>query len=117
MIHKTNRKKIIIIGAGIAGLAACTRLQEYGFDVTILEARNRCGGRVRIDHTLGVPVGLGAGWIHGVDNNPITQLVCAYLIISHDYFFCKNCVISFIYLLFASTDKAWPHFLNIFNVA
>ncbi len=74
MIPKTNRKKIIIIGAGIAGLAACTRLQEYGFDVTILEARNRCGGRVWIDNTLGVPVGLGAGWIHGVDENPIAQL-------------------------------------------
>lgn len=73
MTKKTG-KKVIIIGAGIAGLAACTRLNESGFDARILEARNRVGGRIETDHSLGIPFGKGAGWIHGDENNPMTEL-------------------------------------------
>lgn len=74
MIKKYNNKKIIIIGAGVAGLAACTRLTEQGFDAMILEARPHCGGRIWTDHTLGIPIGRGASWIHGIEGNPITEL-------------------------------------------
>lgn len=74
MIEKMTRKKVIIIGAGIAGLAACTKLSEFGFDARILEARNRVGGRIWTDYSLGIPFGKGAGWIHGDENNPITEL-------------------------------------------
>ncbi|HSW69396.1 MAG TPA: FAD-dependent oxidoreductase [Gammaproteobacteria bacterium] len=73
MIKKTG-KKVIIIGAGIAGLAACSKLSELGFDARILEARNRAGGRIETDHSLGIPFGKGAGWIHGDENNPMTEL-------------------------------------------
>jgi NADPH-dependent 2,4-dienoyl-CoA reductase/sulfur reductase-like enzyme len=45
-------KKILIIGAGMAGLAAGYELSQSGHDVTILEARMRPGGRV---HTLHEP--------------------------------------------------------------
>jgi monoamine oxidase len=38
-------KKIVILGAGIAGLVACYELRKAGFECTILEARNRPGGR------------------------------------------------------------------------
>jgi len=39
-------KKVIIIGAGFAGLAAAKKLKEQGIDVSIVEARSRVGGRV-----------------------------------------------------------------------
>lgn len=67
-------KSILIIGAGIAGLAACTKCQSQGFNVKILEARNYIGGRICTDHSLGIPMGRGAAWIHGIDNNPIAEL-------------------------------------------
>jgi len=44
--EKINPKKIIVIGAGLAGLSAAYELTRLGHDVTILEARTRPGGRV-----------------------------------------------------------------------
>lgn len=39
-------KRVIIIGAGIAGLVAALRLLEHGHDVQVLERSDRCGGRI-----------------------------------------------------------------------
>lgn len=50
------RKKVIIVGAGMAGLAAAHELLKQGHEVHILEARNRVGGRV---HTLRAPFAEG----------------------------------------------------------
>jgi monoamine oxidase len=58
---------VIIIGAGVAGLAAARELTAGGFTVLILEARGRIGGRILThrDPFLPVPVELGAEFVHG----------------------------------------------------
>lgn len=71
---RVAQPKIIIVGAGLAGLAAATHLMEKGFEVKLLEARDRCGGRIWSDDALGVPLDKGAAWIHGSEGNPIAEL-------------------------------------------
>ena len=67
-------KSVIVIGAGIAGLAAAKKLKEKGFTVTVLEAQDKVGGRLRTNRSLGVAFDEGASWIHGISGNPITDL-------------------------------------------
>src|SRR5690606_35846460 len=43
---KPNGKSVIVVGAGFAGLAAAYELAVKGYDVSVVEARNRVGGRV-----------------------------------------------------------------------
>jgi monoamine oxidase len=69
-----GREHVAVIGAGFSGLAAARRLAGAGLRVTVLEARDRIGGRTRTDTSLGVPIDLGASWIHGTDGNPILGL-------------------------------------------
>ena len=68
-------RSVIVIGAGMAGLAAARKLTTSGLTVTVLEARDRIGGRVWTDVHDGVPMDMGAGWIHGPGGgNPISML-------------------------------------------
>lgn len=74
-LNPTAMPHIGIVGAGVSGLRCAEVLINHGFHVTILEGRNRLGGRM---HQATLPSGhsvdLGPNWIHGTDNNPILNL-------------------------------------------
>ena len=74
MLSKKGHNRVAIIGAGMSGLTAAKDLSDRGLDVTVFEARDRIGGRLWTDHSLGVPLDLGASWIHGTHGNPLTTL-------------------------------------------
>lgn len=60
-----NSRSTLVLGAGAAGLAAANELLKAGFSVTVLEARNRAGGRIHSQTGLKVPIESGAEFIHG----------------------------------------------------
>jgi monoamine oxidase len=66
-LNVARDQTVVVIGAGIAGLAAASKLGSAGFSVRILEARNRIGGRIFTtkDNASGMMVPLGAEFIHG----------------------------------------------------
>ncbi len=58
--------KVIVIGAGMAGLSAACHLQEAGIEAIVLEARDRVGGRAWTNRDFAnIPVEFGAELIHG----------------------------------------------------
>ena len=70
-----GRPDVIVIGAGISGLAAARHLTDHGWDVLVLEARDRIGGRIWTGQRWAdCPSDLGASWIHGITDNPIAAL-------------------------------------------
>ncbi|KAJ9109762.1 hypothetical protein QFC19_001992 [Naganishia cerealis] len=73
---------VIVIGAGISGLAAAKELVQKGNKVIVLEARDRIGGRIDSraispqhgHEESGVRIDMGASFIHGKYDNPIYDL-------------------------------------------
>lgn len=67
--------KVIIIGAGAAGIAAGYALERYGVDFMILEASGGFGGRVKkLENFVDFPIDLGAEWIH-TDPSILSQII------------------------------------------
>lgn len=66
--------KVIVIGAGVAGLYAANLLKAEGLEVTVLEARSQAGGRVQTDYDFAdFPIEKGAAYSHG-DNHILYDL-------------------------------------------
>eukprot|EP00536_Pseudo-nitzschia_multiseries_P000396 jgi/Psemu1/249469/estExt_Genewise1Plus.C_50128 len=93
-------QKIIVLGAGVSGLACSRELKQRGYEVLVVEARSRVGGRLKgetlelgADYPTTLPktsssssasaststkkqerVDVGGALIHGIENNPIYQI-------------------------------------------
>lgn len=71
-------RRVVVVGAGAAGLMAALDLHDANIDVTVLEARNRVGGRI---HTVHFPNGswanAGAEWVN-TDHYLVRELAAAY---------------------------------------
>ena len=65
---------IVVIGGGAAGVGALRTLADAGKDVLLLEAQDRLGGRAHTVHIAGMPIDLGAGWLHSAPKNPWVRI-------------------------------------------
>ncbi len=67
---------VVVIGAGVAGLAAAACLRRRGVAVTVIEAADRLGGRAwtTVPPLLGVAFDHGASWLHAAERNPLARL-------------------------------------------
>src|SRR3954447_19391742 len=66
-------ERVIVVGAGWAGLTAANALRNAGVDHVVLDGRDRIGGRSATVQLDGVPVDLGCSWIHGPIGNPMAK--------------------------------------------
>ncbi|KAF3794878.1 putative polyamine oxidase 5 [Nymphaea thermarum] len=74
-----RKPRIVIIGAGMAGLAAANRLYAHAgsanlFELSIVEASDRIGGRIYSSEFGGDRVEVGATWIHGIGGSPVYNI-------------------------------------------
>uniref|UniRef100_A0A7S3EJK8 Amine oxidase domain-containing protein n=1 Tax=Rhodosorus marinus TaxID=101924 RepID=A0A7S3EJK8_9RHOD len=78
LVHMTGedrtKVKVLVVGAGLAGVTAANELHADGYDVTIIEASERFGGRIWTERDAsGRAVELGATWLHGKTGNPLFE--------------------------------------------
>ena len=74
-LKQNNFYDVIVIGAGVSGLACAQKLQQAGQNVLVLEAKERIGGRIHSVQYQQNILDLGASWIHGIEKNPIWNIV------------------------------------------
>jgi monoamine oxidase len=68
-------ERVIVVGSGFSGLGCASALTDAGRSVTVLEGRDRIGGRTWTERLDGIPAEMGASWIHGHRGNPLTKLL------------------------------------------
>jgi polyamine oxidase len=64
-------ERVVVVGAGIAGLTVANALGHAGVECVVLEARQRIGGRLHTVDLAGSPVDMGGSWIHHPVGNPL----------------------------------------------
>lgn len=69
---------VLVIGAGVSGLAAARLLAGAGRRVVVLEARDRIGGRLHTERADGRVTDLGGSWIHGIAESPVHAAATAF---------------------------------------
>ena len=67
-------ERVVVVGAGIAGLTVANALAHRGVSCVVVEARDRIGGRLHTVELAGQPVDLGGSWIHHPIGNPLSDL-------------------------------------------
>jgi polyamine oxidase len=63
--------RVVVIGAGIAGLTTANALTHAGVECVVVEARDRLGGRLHTVDLAGSPIDMGGSWIHHPIGNPM----------------------------------------------
>jgi monoamine oxidase len=76
-------KSVVIIGGGIAGLSAANELARRGCTVTVLEAKDRFGGRIHTIREDSIPIELGAEFIHG-KSKPLLRAIQKAALTTHE---------------------------------
>ncbi len=66
--------KVIVVGGGFAGMTCARDLSRRGFEVTVLEARNRIGGRTFTADFNGEPTDMGGTWVHWMQPHVWSEL-------------------------------------------
>jgi polyamine oxidase len=64
-------ERVVVVGAGMAGLTVANALAHGGIECVVVEARDRIGGRLHTADLAGSPVDLGGSWIHTPVGNPM----------------------------------------------
>ena len=64
-------ERVVVVGAGIAGLTVANALANAGVACVVVEARDRVGGRLHTIDLAGCPVDIGGSWIHHPVGNPL----------------------------------------------
>lgn len=68
--------EVVVVGAGVAGLAAAHELARRRIGFRLLEARSRIGGRAWTERTsLGVPFDRGCAWLQAAERNPFVGIL------------------------------------------
>lgn len=70
----SGARKVVVIGAGLAGISAARALADGGVDVLVLEARTRIGGRTYTVELGNILADAGAAWLQQYDRNELARL-------------------------------------------
>ncbi len=74
LARATTNPKVVVVGAGVAGLSASKTLSAEGVDHVVIEAGSRIGGRAFTESsTFGTPCDVGAHWLHNAESNPLAS--------------------------------------------